>query len=191
MESDILKTKFNHLLLVLFTILHVNVLNASVYDVDVLEIFSKILPRIVMMSSQKEKIKDSVNICVIHDSIDKTSAIILKEKIALNYKNGIKNKQVDVIHSDYSNISLCKGAQLSFMFNTDNESFSQALKFLNHEKIITVSYDPQLLQNGVEVSLFLGRRVIPYINMESVNKNEIKLENILLRVSKIYREGDK
>ena len=186
-----MKTKFNHILLILLTLLHVNSLNAAVYDADVLEIFSKLLPRFIMMSSQKEKVKDSVNICIVHNEVDKSSALILKEKIEFNYKNGIKNININIVHADYSDVHPCKNTQLSFIFNTQKDKLSHALEFLNKQKMLTVSYDPLLLQNGVGVSIFLGRRVAPYINMKSINTNKIKLDNLLLRVSKIYREGEK
>ena len=44
------------------------VLNAFVYDDDILNIFSKTLPRIILMSSQKDKIKDDLNVFRDHDN---------------------------------------------------------------------------------------------------------------------------
>ena len=55
---------------------------------------------------------------------------------------------------------------------------------------MTVSYDASLLTEGVEVSLFLGRKILPYINVKALNRNTITIDQILLRISKIYMETD-
>lgn len=167
-----------------------NILNASVYDDDVLTIFSKIIPRFIMMSSQKEKITDSINICVLHDDIDKLTTLSLIDKINNNYPNGIKNYKITLLNTTYSKITQCENTQLLFMFNSNGKNIADALLFANKQNILTMSYDEALLENGVEISLFLGRKVLPYINMKVITENKIELDNILLRISKIYIKRD-
>jgi len=52
------------------------VLNAFVYDDDILDIFSKTLPRFILMSSQKDRIKDDLEICIVHDEVDELTALV-------------------------------------------------------------------------------------------------------------------
>ena len=161
-------------------------LNASVYNDDILNTFSKILPRFILMSSQKEKIKDEINICILHDKMDKRPTSFLITKINDNYPNGIKDYKIKLIKSNYSHIKKCKDSQLAFLFNSNEENINQALEFSQKNKILTISYDAKLLKSGVEVSLFLGRKITPYINIENIVKKDIVLNNLLLRISKIY-----
>ncbi|NOQ29582.1 MAG: DUF4154 domain-containing protein [Helicobacteraceae bacterium] len=179
----------NRVLLALLLIFEVNSLHASSIDDDTLEIYSKILPRLIFMSSQKEKIDKSLQICILRDDIDENSALTLIEKVTSHYPKGIKKYNIEFVQSNYTNVTLCKQTQLAFMFTSDHKSFSDAIKSLNNYKVITMSYDPKWLEYGVETSLFIGRRVMPYLNMKALQKNGIEFDNILLRVSKIYQEG--
>lgn len=53
-----------------------------------------------------------------------------------------------------------------------------------------MAYDAKYLEQGVHASLFLGRKVTPYINLNGMRKNEIELDNTLVRISKIYSNED-
>lgn len=167
------------------------ILNALNYDNDILNIFSKIIPRFIIMSSQKEKVKDTLEICILHDDIDASEALLLMHKINTDYPNGIQNYKINLLKTTYTEIKICENAQLIFMLNSSTNNIRKALNFSNQYNILTMSYDAGLLEDGVEISLFIGRKVLPYINMKAINKNKIQLDNILLRVSKIFYEKEK
>jgi len=64
------------------------------------------------------------------------------------------------------------------------------VKFSNRYKILTIAYDNKMLKNGVDISLFLGRKIVPFLNMKSISKKNIKLDNMLLRISKLLVKED-
>jgi hypothetical protein len=165
--------------------------SATDYDEDVLEIFSKLLPRFVIMSDQKFKIKDQINICVLHEDIEKGPASSLIDKIIRNYPRGIKNYNVKLTQTDFTNLSTCNNSELLFLFNSSEKNINETLLYAKKQKKLTVSYDASLLTNGVEVSLFLGRKILPYINISALKQNSIMVDPILLRISKIYMQTDK
>ena len=144
-------------------------LNAVVYHDDVLNIFSKISPRFVLMSNQKEKLKSKINICILHEDIDEQTASLLVKKTKEYYPNGIKNYQLKFTNTSYSNIDSCQDAHLLFLFNVDKNELMKAIELSNKNKILTISYDKKLLDYGVDISLFVGRKIIPYININSIN----------------------
>lgn len=167
-------------------------LNAAVYDGDVLDIFAKIAPRLVLMSSQKERLKENIEICVLHDKIDEAVKTSFIGRIENSYPHGIKNYPIKVIDGSYANINLCKNSLLLFMLNTNDENIKNTLKYAVEHSSLTMSYDPNMLTYGVNTSLFLGRKVTPYLNLDSAQKNKIEFDNILIRISKIYlNEGEK
>lgn len=170
--------------------IHSSALNASMYNDDVLEIFSKIMPRFILMSSQKQNLKNQIEICVLYDKMDESPASSLIEKIGNNYPKGIKNYPLKPINTSYSNIDLCRNSQLAFMFDSSDKNINQAIKYSKEHHILTMSYDANYLEKGVNGSLFLGRKVIPYVNMDSLRENGIELDNMLIQISKIYHIED-
>lgn len=165
-------------------------LNASAYDNDVLDIFSKLMPRFILMSSSKNGLQDKIEICVLHDKIDERAALSLIDKIDSNYPSGIKNYKIKVLNSNYSHIDVCQNSQLTFMFDSGDKNIDKAVKYSNEHTIFTMSYDPKYLEKGVNASLFLGRKVTPYVNMNALRKSGIELDNVLIRISKIYLNED-
>jgi hypothetical protein len=161
-------------------------LSAAVYDDDVLDIFSKIAPRLILMSTQKNQIKENIEICVLHDKIDEAVKTSFIERIQNSYPNGIKNHPIKLTDGDYANINLCKNSHLVFMLNTNEEHIHNALKYAAEHSSLSMSYDPKYLTYGVNASLFLGRKVTPYLNLDSTQKNQIEFDNLLIRISKIY-----
>jgi hypothetical protein len=178
------------LFLMVTLIVNLSLVHASDYDDDVLEIFSKILPRFILMSSQKKQIDNDIEICILNDVNDEDVAIALMEKIHNNYPKGIKNYHIGIVHKNYAEIDSCEKAQLIFMFNSNTHNIETSLRYIRAHSILALAYDPKLLQYGAHASLFLGRKVVPYINMKSINESGITFENILLRVSKIYYENE-
>lgn len=167
-------------------------IHASVYDDETLTIFAKIAPRMILMSSQKEKIKESIQICVVHDKIDERSAISLIGKVQDAYPNPIANHPLVLTNTTYASMDKCQNNQLMFLFNSNDKNIEKALQYSRDHHLMTISYDPKYLENGVETSLFLGRKVTPYLNINTLRKNGIEVDNLLIRISKIYLyEGEK
>ncbi|MBU1218064.1 hypothetical protein KJ870_07540 [bacterium] len=183
--------RFSSVLLCFVLFLNPSFLYAFSYDDDSLNIFAKIIPRFILMSESKNKIDKEITICLLYDSVEKNAADSLADKIKQNYPQGIKNYNIVTVLSEYTDFQTCQKAQLLFLFNTDENNLRRALDFSNIHKTLTVSYDAALLEFGVDMSLFLGRNIAPYINIKSILAKEIKLENVFLRISKIYKSGEK
>ncbi len=176
-------------LLALISFLYTTTLHAHTYDSDILDIFSKTLPRFILMSSKKENIQKNLNLCVLHDDIDERVALKFIDKIHKSYPHGIKDYSLKVVNASYSKVATCNNSHLIFLFTSSNDSISSALKISRSQSILTVSYDNKLLKDGVSLSLFIGRKVSPHININSLEKHKIILDNVLLRISKIYKGG--
>jgi len=103
--------------------MNLSLLDASGYDDDILNIYAKIMPRFVLMSSKKKNLKKSINICLVSDTVDELSENILIQKLQKNYPNGIKKYKIRLIKTNYSNIKLCMNSELyNGLKNQDNIS---------------------------------------------------------------------
>lgn len=186
---ELMNKKF-YFLFVNFIFISSTSLNAAVYDQDVLDILSKLTPRLILMSSQKNHLKDKIEICILHDAIDELISISFVDKLQNSYPNGIKNYPLKLRNITYSKIDECQNSQLIFMFDSGEQNIEKALKYAREHTAMSMSYNPKYLDNGANASLFLGRKVTPYLNVYTAQKNQIEFDNILVRISKIHLKED-
>lgn len=178
--------KMIKLFFVTFLMLISTTSHAFIYDNDLLNTYAKLSPRFILLSTQVDKIEDEINICLLHDKLDEKSALHFIELINDNYPKGIKKYSIKTTKTYYEDIDSCKSSNLLFLLKSKSDVIDTTMVFAKQNKIMTISYDSTLLENGVDISLFLGRNVVPYLNMKSMREKEIELDNRLLRISKIY-----
>lgn len=164
---------------------------ASQYNDDVLEIFAKLLPRFALMNNQPKKSVSHLGICILSDDEDKLTAQLLKKKIYTDYAGGVQGRTLVVSNADIDNFQSCNSSDILFLFNSPEDEVIRVVRYSEKQKILTVSYDASLLQYGVNVSLFLGRKILPYINIDSLRKSNMNMSNTVLQISKIYHDGNK
>jgi YfiR/HmsC-like len=166
-------------------------LYAAVYDSDILNTYSKLSPRIILMSTQKSKIINSINICLTYEPEDEMAAQEFISLTKANYPNGIQSHTIAFLKMSYENIGVCSNSHLNFILSANENFLKKVLLFSKTEKIMTMSYDDKLLDKGVDISLFIGRKISPHLNLQSISKKGIRLDNILLRISKVYTQNPK
>jgi len=164
------------------------------YDDDVLDIFAKLSPRMLLMSSPLKSKDDTLSICLLHQSVDAQSTSYFEQKVHQNYKQGIKNFQLHLKKVLFSEIESCGSSDMLFLFRSNEEELEKTLLYAKEHNILTIAYDAKALESGVDVSLYFGRKVVPYVNMASIKSKDISLNNVFLRISKIYnpqKQGDR
>ena len=176
------------LFLLLSIIGNLVMLSASPYNDDILNIFSKVLPRVVLMSNKKDELEESLSICILHDPMNKRAVDSFIYQTHKNYPNGIKNYSVQLKKANYPNHEECVESTLVFLLKSDRKNMQDALGYFTLHKTLTSSYHSSYLADGADISMFIGRKTVPFINIKSLQNKNIELENTLLRISKIYQE---
>jgi len=147
-------------------------IKANSYDSSTLNIFAKIAPRFIMMSSQKKKLQEyktsEITICLLHERSDISSVDAFIEKINKNYPKGIANNSLELLPITSSELTQCKNAFMLFISDVQNRDINSAIEFSRKNEILSMSYNPKFLENGVSTSIFIGRKVVPYINVEAL-----------------------
>ena len=170
------------MLVLLSTLLFPLSLRAEYYDTTLLTLFSKILPRIVSFSSLAPGEGEPLGICIVREDVDASAAAAFEILLG----NAARRHGIETVQTDFAHIAVCGKRQLLFVFNAPPETVSAALASFTSFRPLVAAYDPRLLSAGADVSLFVGRSVKPYLNLESLKDKGIRLEAIILQVSKIY-----
>jgi len=183
-----IKTGFLTFLILLFSS---HMANATTYDSKHLAIFSKLIPRVLIFTSQYNKITDTMNICILHDEKDMLISDQLAKTIHKSYPKGIKNHPIDIKSKLFSEIDTCKDTLLIFLLNTNKTTVDNVLKFSKKHHILTMSYNPELLDYGVTSSISIKRNIKPYLNLIRLKDEGITVKSVLISVSKIYKSDTK
>lgn len=160
------------------------------YDGERLKLFSKIIPRFVLLNHSKATKAEKIDICILYNGVDEASANAFADKIRSDYPNGLKNIRINVSAQNYSKMEGCSWADLIFLFDSDVQTVEKTVSFAKSKRIFTMSYDPVYLRQYVMSSLFLGRKVVPYLNVEAVRRGGLELDSTLVQISKLYTDED-
>lgn len=137
----------------------------------------------------KEKIKnDSITIAIVYEKVNFNDAKLLKEKIYQKYKNGIKSYSLDIVLTQY-NKAISADVNIYYLFPSNTKNIKRAVKQAQKTESITFSYLKDDLKNGVMLSLEIGQKVKPLLNLKATKLHNISFRPVLLNISNIYTEN--
>lgn len=166
----------------LFTLFLPFSLSAAYYDTTLLTLFSKILPRIVSLSSLAPEEGTPLHVCIVREEVDASAAKAFEAMLG----SAAHRHEIRSVETDFSHMAECGKSPLVFLFDASPQTVTAALSSFREFHPLVASYDAGLLSSGADVSLFIGRSVKPYINLKSLKEKEIRLDALILQVSKIY-----
>jgi len=177
-----------YLLLLLYLPLHAK------YDNDILKVHATILPKIIFMDYNfKKKIyKNKILIALVCDKNHYNEAIKFRELIYKKYTNEINGYklQIDIINASDIKENHDKKS-IYYLFPTITSEIIQIINTLKNSNAIVFSFDKKDLQYGSNISLNIGKKIRPILNMASLKKKNISLASSLINISEIYYIGKK
>ena len=78
-----------------------------------------------------------------------------------------------------------------YLFPTITSEIIQIINTLKNSNAIVFSFDKKDLQYGSNISLNIGKKIRPILNMASLKKKNISLASSLINISEIYYIGKK
>ena len=181
--------KMKHILLFIF--LTISVFGLTIND-SLLKVHAALLPKICLMDYKfKDKLKDNtIAISILYDRNNYNSAKDFKNKIDMKYQNGIKTYKVEVKLVSYNSVDN-SSANIYYLFPTNNYKIHKVISKANSLKALTFSYLEDYLEKGVMISIYMGSKVKPILNLDAVKLNDVSFRPILLKISKIYCSVDR
>ncbi|MHC3993593.1 YfiR family protein [Thiomicrolovo sp. ZZH C-3] len=161
-------------------------LAAYQYEPVLLETQAKLAPRFLMMSEGVADTDEGVlSICVVYDEGEEEVADAFAGMVRAAYPDGWKGKQIRIIKSRYGELEQrCGRCELLFLLSAEAPDIRRAVSFATAQHKLTVSYENRYLEEGVLISLHVGRSVRPYLNLTQAKAAGIHFSSGLKRISK-------
>lgn len=177
--------------LIFFWLLFISSLFGININESLLSIHATLVPKIPMMDYKfQEKLhNNTINIVIFYEKQDYRNARLLEEKIHAKYIKGIKEYSIQTVLKPYGTQDLPQ-ASLYYFLPTDQENIQKIIKTTKDNSIITFSYSPEDLASGSMISLFIGTKVQPIINLHALKASKITFRPIFLKISTIYKEQE-
>lgn len=166
-----------------------NFLSAHSINESLLNIHATIVPKLPLMDYKfKSKLdNNAISIIIFYDEIDYKSAKKLQYTIDTKYSDGIKEHPIEAKLILYTDDVALK-ANIYYLFPSDDKNIKQVLKKASDNGAITFSYLSDDLAHGCMISLDIGAKVKPIINLNAIKNNNISLRPVLLKISNIFTD---
>ncbi len=166
-----------------------NYLYSTTINQSLLNVHATLVPKISLMDYKfKQKLdKNSISIVIYYSNLNYQSAKILKKKIDLKYKNGIKKFSIKTKLVSYQHNEIIK-ANIYYLFPSSDSNIKTILKNASTVGALTFSYSKSMLSLGSMISINIGTKVKPIINLDAIKTNSISLRPVLLNISDIYKQ---
>jgi len=172
---------------ILFLFMLVSNIFAISVNESLLKIHAVLIPKIYLMDYDfKEKIKhNSITIAILYEPHDYKNALLLEKEIEIKYHNKIEKYNIKTVLVNYKNINKAQ-ANIYYLFPTTDKNIKKTITVSKEKHALTFSYLSKDLKNGVMMSLEIGSKVKPIINLGAVKSNNITFRPVLLKISHIY-----
>jgi len=165
------------------------------YDNAILKVHATILPKIIFMDYNfKQKTEDDkVLITLICERNYNGEAVQFKQMIENKYKNGINGYTIDIKVVNYENIKTdIAKSTIYYLFPISENEIRKVVKILQDSEVMIFSSDKNDLSFGSDISINIGKKIKPILNMGSLKKKNIRLHSALINISEIYyKKSDK
>lgn len=160
-------------------------------DESILKIHATFVPKISLMNYNlpEHSIGNSVVIAIFYESGNYRDALFLKKLIDTKYNHGIGSYKIKtelVIYSEKLDVK----ANVYYFFPTDSLNIRRAIKSANLNQALTFSYSKKDLKEGVMLSVLVGIKVRPILNLKVIKSSNITFWPVLLNISEIYKDED-
>lgn len=149
-----------------------------------LQIHAKIAPRIILMSERN--ISEDIKIVIVYEKGDEDNALLFQSYLKKSYPNGLSNRFLNIQKIDYSSFDSVSKDTLVFLFDGEDFHIKKIISFAKRDGFLTMSYRYDYLNDGVLVSLHVGKILKPYLNIQAAKESGVIFQNNLIAISKIF-----
>lgn len=172
-------------LLYFFILLIPLTLFGASYDTPLLQISSKLFPKILFMEKgTKERIQTSINFVIIASPANQEAARHFSNMMQNQYPDGINEHSLRIsIVSAKEAMNMKNVHGMILMMSPDEHILEALIEHTYANKILTFCFDPSLLRSGAVISVYIGKNVKPYLNISALKKASFSFEYSFIKLS--------
>ncbi len=161
------------------------------YDLPLLKIQARLAPRLLMMSAGSSLPSEGeMTICLVHEEGDGAIPRFFREQLLQDYPEGLRGRKLKVLAAGYRQMErVCADSDMLYLFPGSRERIREAATFARRTGKLTMAYRSEDLDEGVLMSVHLGRSVRPYLNLRAAKTAGIRFSSDLKRISKFWSAG--
>ncbi|MDD2828655.1 MAG: hypothetical protein PHW18_03660 [Sulfuricurvum sp.] len=176
-----------YLIYFFFLVIPLTLLGES-YDTPLLQISSKLFPKILFMEKgTKERIQSSINLAIVTSPANQETARHFSSMVQNHYPDGINDHPIHLsIVSAKEALTMKNIHGIILMIPPDNTLLEALIQNSYENKIVTFCFDPTLLKNGALISLYIRKNVKPYLNISALKQASFTFEYSFIKLSEPY-----
>lgn len=172
----------------LFLILS-SLLLARNYDQTIIDIESKLFPKMALLEKRVEKSSSPyLNISIVANEMDFDVAQGFKTNIESSYPNAMLNKKIITKVIRFEDLKT-QTPDAIIVLHDSKETLRAIASWANERKIVSFAYDPSYLEDGFLASIYIEKSTKPYLNAQVIKKFGFIFNTYLLRLSKFKTNG--
>lgn len=154
------------------------------YDDTIIKIEAKLFPKIALLEENIKKSQSKfLSITIFANEIDTLAAYNFKKAIETNYPQEFSGKKIHVNVKQFS-LKTAQKVDAIIILSHTQAKLKEITKWANKNAIVSFSYDPYYLENGVLASIYIGKTTQPYLNSSSMKKYGFHFNAFLLQLCK-------
>jgi len=158
-----------------------------IYNDSLLLIYAKVVPRIMVLDHTERDGTQKRKLCILYEKGDRPIAEKLKTLVHQNLPpEAGKSFKVAISPYETAESGECSDSTALMLLDARNENIVRALDLADRRRLLTFSYSNSLLEKGASVSLLVGKKIYPVINIKAVKRSALKLDTALFQIARIY-----
>lgn len=177
---------YNVLIKIIFIFFLTLSAHAGSYSQPLLNIHAKVFPKVLLTDTNlnNKLVNNEIKIVLLYEEIDYQTAKKFKINIQELYEE-LNGKKISIVLRTYDSFDETEKASAYYLFYSSDRKVEAVCHQIEQDSILTFSYDNRYLDLGVVMSLHVGKKTSPYINLINLKKSEIKLQNIIYKIARI------
>jgi hypothetical protein len=151
------------------------------------------MPKVLLLEHNIEKKikKNKIHITIAYEESNYHDMKFLKKAIEDKYSNGISGYEIVVDFIDYNNFKKCNiNTNMLYIFPSSQENINKLIKEYRLCNAITFASQKEYLKNNAMISIDVGKKVKPIVNLDAVRSSGISFKPVLLSISKVFKNHD-
>ncbi|MCW9026053.1 MAG: YfiR family protein [Thiovulaceae bacterium] len=168
-----------------------NFLYSKTLDNSLLDIHATIMPKVLLLEHDIEKkiVDNKIHITIAYEKNSYKDMKFLKKSIETKYPKGISGYKIEIDFINYDSFQECKKhTNILYIFPSSQDNINNLITKYNECHAITFASQKEYLKNNAMISIDVGKKVKPIVNLKAVKASGISFKPVLLSISKVFKK---